>query len=151
METEKTIYYTTKEEAYNAIKIDGRRLKFCSDELKNDYDLCLTAVKNNGLALEFVPSKFKCDTKMILTAVDENSYAMNFIQGNIEDEIFNKIAQIITAKHPDFLDHRDLMYSKSYCDNRWEEKAKKDYMTLKEVEEELKQEEVKQSEDEEEM
>lgn len=141
------VFYKTKEEALKNVKINGRRLKFCSDELKNDYDVCLAAVKDNGLALQFVPEQFKADKEIVLSAIDENSYAIHFVSSSFEG--VDEISRIIQDKHVDFFKHSDLMYSDTYKDKTWEEKAIAEYKMLKELEEEALREDP--GEDEEEM
>lgn len=147
---ERKIFYNTLEDAFTAIKIDGRRLKFVSDDIRNNYDLCLSAVRNNGLALQFVPGQLRNNRDIVFSAVEENSYAIHFVSENFQ--YINDLSKIITYKHPDFFDHSDLLYSKTYQDTSWEENAENDYIMLKELETEAN--EMKKdllNEDEEEM
>ena len=63
---EREIYYTTKEEALEAIKQSDYALQFASAKLQDDREVVLTAVKQNGCALQYASDKLQGDREIAL-------------------------------------------------------------------------------------
>ena len=134
------IFYDTKEEAYKNIKEEGRRIQFCSDELKHDRELCLLAVKENGLALQFLPIEMK-DKEIITEAVRENPFAYCCIRDVFEitprdemEEFTRSLVPIIFQKDKNFREHVSLDYCEVNKDTFWVTKAIQDFKTKKQLE-----------------
>lgn len=136
VEEREYVFYETLEDAIKNIKEDGRRLKFCSDELKNDSDLCMMAVKQNGLAIEFVPPRLKNNPNLLIEAVKQNSFAFCLMQDVFNNyknnkEIIDKLNKLLAINifktDPNFDKHCDLRFSRMYKDKSWMNKAKEDY------------------------
>ena len=58
-------------EYYNKKKEDYPALKFASSQLRNDYDIVLSAVKYNGLALEYASKELRNNLDIVLEAIKQ--------------------------------------------------------------------------------
>jgi len=83
---------TNKQEALDAVNIDGMRLDECSDNLRNDKDVAIAAVKNREKAMMFVSEKLKSDKDVIRSALvrkstlrSEEGIAFSFLPDKIKD------------------------------------------------------------------
>lgn len=65
------------ETCLEAIKYDGRALKYIPEELRTP-EMYLTAVKKNGYTLQYVPTEFKTE-EICLEAVKESGLALKYV------------------------------------------------------------------------
>lgn len=66
------IVITDKSIATEALKKDGMLLNFCSDEIKNDYNLVEIAVTKNGMALDYASPLLKDHDSIVKIAMKLN-------------------------------------------------------------------------------
>lgn len=83
---------TNKQEALDAVMIDGMRLEECSVNLRNNKDVVIAAVKNREKAMMFVSEELKCNKDVIRSALvrrntlrSEEGIAFSFLPDKIKD------------------------------------------------------------------
>ena len=77
---------TNKNEILEAVKKNGRALKFASEELRNDKEVVLKAVENDRWALEFASERLRNDKEVVLTAVENDGYALKFASEELKND-----------------------------------------------------------------
>ena len=91
---------TDKEEALKAVEQDGMKLKECSDELRNDKDVVITALMNRERAMEFVPEELKYDEEVLRRALANSvtpRYELGIALTFLPDELRNSEKVILMS------------------------------------------------------
>ena len=70
--------YLQRDEALEAIKEDGRFLKYASLELQADRNVVLAAVRQAGLAIAYASPGLQADREVVLAAVRQNGDALQY-------------------------------------------------------------------------
>ena len=70
--------WNNKDYVVKAVKIEGWRLKYASEELRADKEVVLEAVRNNGVALQFADEKIRGDRDVVLEAVKSIGLALPY-------------------------------------------------------------------------
>lgn len=69
---------TDKETALTLVSLNGVNLQFCSEELRDDYDVVLDAVSNYGLSLRIVSERLKNNEDIVFNAYNNNNQSKEF-------------------------------------------------------------------------
>lgn len=80
-------YTEKKKQTLLAVQTDGTLLRFADNDLRNDFDIVLSAVHQNGLALEFASTKLKSDKFIVSEAVKQYSEAIIFAGSYLQKDI----------------------------------------------------------------
>lgn len=93
---QQVMVYADTDLAYRLVKQSGKLLIHCSDEIKHDRKIVLTAIKNYGLSLQHVDNIFKCDRKIALNAIKQNHKAFKYIDEKLRSDLSFMIAAVET-------------------------------------------------------
>lgn len=69
---------TDKETALTLVNLNGVNLQFCTEELRDDYDVVLDAVSNYGLSLRLASERLQNNENIVFTAYINNDQAKEF-------------------------------------------------------------------------
>jgi hypothetical protein len=78
--------WSDKELVLEAVKQNGRSLKYASEELKNDKEVVLEAVKEYGYSLYHSSEELKNDKEVVLEAVKKNSNSLDFASEELKND-----------------------------------------------------------------
>lgn len=92
-----------------AVKKNGRNLRFASVELKANHEIVLEAVKN-GMALDFASENLRANREIVLEAVKNSDYAIQYASLNLRSD-------------PEIL---DVVENMSELEDGWEETWRND-------------------------
>ena len=70
---------------FEAVKNNGRTLKYTSKELQNNYDIVLEAVKNNGMSLEYASNELQNNYNIVFEAVKKNSFSLQYASNELKN------------------------------------------------------------------
>ena len=76
----------TKKEALEYVKKQGYLLRYLSLELKDDYDVVLTALKENSFAIEHASERLKNNKELALLAVKEYGYPLEHVSERLKND-----------------------------------------------------------------
>ena len=116
-----------------ALKRDGRALKFASEELRDNYGIVMEAVKQNGFALNFASEELQKDSLIVLEAV-KNGFPFE----KVPEELRNNYEIVMEAVKKHCL---ALAYASEELRNNYEiviEAVKRDGRALRFASEELR-------------
>ena len=102
--------WNNKQEVLEAVKQDGRALRFASAELKNDKEFVLEAVKQKGYALRFASAELRNDKDVVLEAVKQDGDALEYASAKLKnDKTLNLLAKFDSFRTaPDIFRSLDL-------------------------------------------
>ncbi|ELL0227409.1 DUF4116 domain-containing protein [Salmonella enterica] len=72
--------------ALSAVNQNGTAIKLISDELKKNREIIMAAVKTSGMALRFADEKFKDDKGVVLSAVHQSGEALKFASKRLKND-----------------------------------------------------------------
>lgn len=73
-----------REEALNLVKRDGMKLRFFSQEYKDDIELVRTAINNNAMAFQYASDRLKSNFKIVTTVIKKDWGAYVYVSQNIK-------------------------------------------------------------------
>ena len=76
---------TDKETAMLLVSVSGVNLQFCTDELRDNFDVVLEAVSNYGLSLRLASERLQNDSTIVFTACKNDSRAKEFAGDRISN------------------------------------------------------------------
>ena len=77
---------TTEASVLDAVKEDGRNLRFLAQKQKNDRDIVLAAVEQNGYALEYASATLRNNRDVVLAAVQQNGRSLQFASETLRND-----------------------------------------------------------------
>ncbi|ECG0678883.1 DUF4116 domain-containing protein [Salmonella enterica subsp. salamae] len=72
--------------ALSAVNQNGTAIKLISDELKKNREIIMAAVKTSGMALRFADEKFKVDKGGVLAAVHQSGESLEFASKSLKKD-----------------------------------------------------------------
>ena len=75
-----------KEVVLEAVKSDGWALEYASEELRRDREVVLEAVRQQGDALAYASKELKGDKEIVLEAVKQNPFALQYASEELKED-----------------------------------------------------------------
>ena len=77
---------TTDALVLDAMKEDGRNLRFLAATLRNDRDVVLAAVEQDGYALQSAPESLRNDRSVVLAVLQQTGRTLQFASESLRDD-----------------------------------------------------------------
>lgn len=77
--------FINKEEALQAVRMDGRKLRLCTSSLREDRDVVLSAVSSYGKSLKYASAALREDPDVAEAAVRQEGRALQYVGNELRD------------------------------------------------------------------
>lgn len=78
--------YSSRSEVLRAVAKDGNNLRLAHPDLKNDYEIVMTAVKNNYDALFYASKELKDNKEIVKAAIKKNRSSFKYASDRLKDD-----------------------------------------------------------------
>ncbi len=75
-----------REIVLEAVKTDGSALKYVHEKFREDREVVLAAVKSEGIALKYAHKKFREDREVVLEAIIQDEIALQYASDELKDD-----------------------------------------------------------------
>ena len=108
----KFIDWNNKELVKSIIKYDWEDFQFCSETLKNDYDITYLAVSDYGLALYWASDELKNNINIVKKAISTYAYSYKYSSNTLMEN--KEIIDFALNKNPDVYQYIPKKYQQDY-------------------------------------
>ena len=101
-----SIKYETKDAALAAVREQAKNLEFCSEEMKNDYDVVMSAVLAWPKAIQYASPEMRENSEIAMAVVKKDADALRFIRiDEMEKEGALAVSKMAVTKSPNSIIH----------------------------------------------